>query len=87
MSFYCALILYIQGIKEEVINFKKKTVSVIRTRATLGGAPDANYEGNGKNTQSYRKVQLFDRSIEILNEEIKLNRKHKHFNPDYQYNG
>lgn len=75
------------GIKEEVIDFKKKTVSVIRTRATHGGAPDANYEGNVKNTQSYREVQLSDRSIEILNEEIELNKKHKQFNPDYQDNG
>ena len=38
------------------------------------GSPDANYEGNVKNTQNYKEVQLSDRSIEILNEEIELNK-------------
>ena len=75
------------GLKIETIDFDKKIASVIRSRATHSGASESNYEGNVKNLQSYRKVQLSDRAIEILREEIEENIKHIQFNPDYKDNG
>lgn len=75
------------GLKEEAIDFNKNIASVIRTRATHGGASEDSYEGNVKNLQSYRNVQLSKRAIEILKEEIELNHQHIRFNPDYKDNG
>ncbi|MFR4698199.1 MAG: tyrosine-type recombinase/integrase, partial [Streptococcus salivarius] len=72
------------GLKEEAIDFNKNIASVIRTRATHGGASEDSYEGNVKNLQSYRNVQLSKRAIEILKEEIELNHQHIRFNPDYK---
>ena len=75
------------GLKVETIDFDKKIASVVRSRATHGGASEDNYEGNVKNIQSYRKVQLSDRAIELLREEIEENLHHIQFNPDYKDNG
>lgn len=75
------------GLKEEAIDFNKNIASVIRTRATHGGASENSYEGNVKNVQSYRNVQLSKRAVEILQEEIELNHHHIEFNPDYKDNG
>ncbi|MGQ7365744.1 tyrosine-type recombinase/integrase [Streptococcus suis] len=75
------------GLKVETIDFDKKIASVVRSRATYGGASEDNYEGNVKNIQSYRKVQLSDRAIELLREEIEENLHHIQFNPDYKDNG
>lgn len=75
------------GLKEEAIDFNKNIASVIRTRATHGGASEDSYEGNVKNVQSYRNVQLSLRAIEILKEEIQLNHHHIEFNPDYKDHG
>ena len=75
------------GLKVETIDFDKKIASVVRSRATHGGASEDNYEGNVKNIQSYRKVQLSDRAIELLREEIEENLHHIQFNPDYTDNG
>ena len=54
------------GLKEEAIDFNKNIASVSRTRATHGGASEDSYEGNVKNVQSYRNVQLSLRAVEIL---------------------
>jgi len=75
------------GLKEEAIDLNKNIASVVRTRATHAGAADENYEGNVKNIQSFRKVQLSQRAVEILKEEIEINHKHIEFNPDYNNNG
>lgn len=75
------------GLKVETIDFDKKIASVVRSRATHGGASEDNYKGNVKNIQSYRKVQLSDRAIELLREEIEENLHHIQFNPDYKDNG
>lgn len=75
------------GLKEEAIDFNRNTISIIRTRATHGGASENGYEGNVKNIQSYRTIQLSSRALEILKEEIALNNHHKEFNPDYNDNG
>ena len=75
------------GLKEEEIDFKNKIASVVRTRATHAGANLENYEGNVKNLQSYRRVSLSDRAIEILKEEMSLNHQHIQFNPDYKDSG
>lgn len=75
------------GLKEEAIDFNKNIASVIRTRATHGGASEDSYEGNVKNVQSYRNVQLSLRAVEILKEEIQLNHHHIEFNPDYKDHG
>lgn len=75
------------GLKEEAIDFNKNIASVVRTRATHGGAAEENYEGNVKNVQSFRKVQLSKRAVDILKEEIDINHRHIEFNPDYNDNG
>ena len=52
--------------------FNKNIASVVRTRATHGGAAEENYEGNVKNVQSFRKVQLSKRAVDILKKRLKL---------------
>ncbi|MFC0277108.1 HAD family hydrolase [Enterococcus devriesei] len=61
--------------------------NIIISQSTHGGAAENSYEGNVKNLQSYRNVQLSKRAIEILKEEIELNHQHIRFNPDYKDNG
>ncbi len=65
----------------------RKLQNIIISQATHGGAAENSYEGNVKNLQSYRNVQLSKRAIEILKEEIELNHQHIRFNPDYKDNG
>lgn len=71
------------GLKTSDFDFNSKTVAIVRTRATHGGAPSVNYEGNVKNVQSYRTISLSDRAIELVHEELAENEHHIIGNPDY----
>lgn len=71
------------GLKRKDIDIPNKVASVVRTRATHGGASLDNYIGNVKNEQSYRKVDLSDRALKLLKEEIIINEHHINGNPDY----
>ncbi|MFZ2560000.1 MAG: site-specific integrase [Lactococcus raffinolactis] len=75
------------GLKVVDFDFENKTVAIVRTRATHGGAPAVNYEGNVKNVQSYRTISLSDRAIELIHEELAENEHHIIGNPDYIDNG
>ncbi|EGO5844824.1 site-specific integrase [Enterococcus faecalis] len=77
----------ILGLKVEDFDFENKTVAIVRTRATHGGAPAVNYEGNVKNVQSYRTILLSDRAIELVRDELVENEHHIIGNPDYVDNG
>lgn len=75
------------GLKVQDIDFENKIASVVRTRATHGGAFKDDYIGNVKNEQSYRKVELSERALNLLKEEIAENEAHIHNNRDYVDNG
>lgn len=75
------------GLKNIDFDFEKKTVAIVRTRATHGGAPAENYEGNAKNVQSYRTISLSNRAIELVQEEMAENEHHIRGNDDYIDNG
>lgn len=75
------------GLKVTDIDFQKKRAYVKRTRATHGGASKNNYEGSVKNEQSYRTVELSQKALELLQEEIEENNHHIAGNPCYQDNG
>ena len=72
------------GLKVADIDFQNKLAYVRRTRATHGGANKSNYEGNVKNEQSYRTVELSQKALELLQEEIEENNHHIAGNPNYQ---
>lgn len=71
------------GLKDIDFDFENKTVAIVRTRATHGGAPAVNYEGNVKNVQSYRTISLSNRAIELVQEEMTENEHHIRGNEDY----
>ncbi len=75
------------GLKNLDFDFESKTVAIVRTRATHGGVPAINYEGNVKNIQSYRTISLSDRSINLVRKELTENEHHIIGNPDYLDNG
>ena len=75
------------GLKYIDFDFDKKIVSIVRTRATHGGAPAVSYEGNVKNVQSYRIISLSNRAIELVQEEMTENEHHIYGNEDYIDNG
>lgn len=75
------------GLKVIDFDFESKTVDIVRARATHGGAPAVNYEGNVKNVQSYRTISLSDRAIELVLEELAENEHHIIGNPNYINNG
>lgn len=75
------------GLKVADIDFQNKLAYVRRTRATHGGANKSNYEGNVKNEQSYRTVELSQKALELLQEEIEENNHHIAGNPNYQDKG
>lgn len=75
------------GLKVTDIDFQNKLAYIKSTRATHGGAKKSNYEGSVKNEQSYRTVELSQKALELLHEEIEENNHHIAGNPNYQDNG
>lgn len=74
------------GLKISDIDFQKRIAYVKRTRATHAGARKNKYEGSVKNEQSYRNVELSQKALELLKEEIEENDHHIAGNPNYQDN-